>query len=155
MWSSERQNEHREANLTLLANCSPIQLGAINNNIAAQSIAYFSQADIEAVDGGAGNGTLVIGTAALSGSTGVLSAITLQKPSFSFAMGAATMLGAPLVGNIVATGTAALAELRASDGTTQVSGLTVGVSMANVDLSTTDFQNGEIVTINDGTLYLG
>src|SRR6185437_1760170 len=124
------------------ANCSPTQLGAINHNIAAQSGAYFSQASIAAVDGGPGFGQLVIGTAALSGATGVLATVTLQKPSFSFAYGIATMLGAPLSASVTATGAAALAELRDSTGATKVSGLTVGVSIANVDLSTTALQLG-------------
>lgn len=64
------------------------------------------------------------------------------------------MLGAPLTGNITGTGTAAKAELHDSNGVPVISGLTVGVAGCDIDLSTTSFVSGEIVTMNDGTLLL-
>ena len=89
----------------------------------------------QSVDGGAGFGVLVIGTAALSGATGVLATITLPKPSFSVSAGVATMLGVPLSATASATGTAAKAELRDSVGNVIVSGLTVGTSATDIVLS--------------------
>ena len=74
------------------------------------------------VDGQSSFGMLVIGTSALSGATGVLATITLQKPSFSIASKVATALGVPISVSPSANGTAALAELRDSGGNTVASG---------------------------------
>lgn len=106
----------------------------------------------ESVDSGAGNGTLVIGTSALSGATGVLVTITLQKPSFSIASGVATLLGVPLSGTASATGTAALANLRDSAGNAIVTGLTVGTSATDIIVATTSITSGQTVTVTSGTI---
>ena len=102
----------------------------------------------QSVDGGAGNGQLVIGTSALSGSTGVLVTFTLSKPSFTIASKTATLLGVPLSATAANSGTAALAELRDSTGTTIGSGLTVGLSGSGADVivSTTAITSGQTIT---------
>ena len=103
------------------------------------------------IDAGSSAGLLVIGTSALSGSTGVLATITLQKPSFSVASGVMTLNGTPSA-TISNSGTAALAELRDSAGTTVVSGLTVGTSGTDITVGTTTFTSGVTVTISSGTI---
>lgn len=104
------------------------------------------------VDANSSFGQLVIGTASLSGSTGVLATITLQKPSFSISGGVATLLGVPLSATASATGTAALAELRDSAGTTIASGITVSTTGAMINLNSTAISSGETVQITSGTI---
>jgi hypothetical protein len=105
----------------------------------------------EAVDVG-GAGKLVIGTSALSGGTGVLATLTLPVPSVSISAGVATLNGVPLTANASATNTAAKAEFRNSADTTIISGLTVGVSASDINLSTTALVSGSPVTITAGTI---
>ena len=73
-------------------------------------------------------GSLVIGTSALSGATGVLATITLNASTGTVTSGVLTLSGTPLSATATATGTAALAEFRNSSGGVIVSGLTVGSS---------------------------
>jgi hypothetical protein len=109
-------------------------------------------ASVAAVDGGSGVGLLVIGTASLAGGSGILATIPLQKPSYTVSNKIATLQGTPL--SVVATGngTAALAELRDSSGATQISGLTVGVSGANINLGSVAISSGQTVTISSGQM---
>jgi hypothetical protein len=104
------------------------------------------------VDGQSGDGQLVIGTSALSGSTGVLATITLQKPSFTIASKVATLAGTPLSATPSANGTAALAELRDSAGNTVISGLTVGTSGTDIIVSTTTITTSVPVQVTAGTI---
>lgn len=104
------------------------------------------------VDANSSFGQLVIGTSSLSGGTGVLATITLQKPSVSIASGVATILGVPLTATATATGTAALAEFRDSAGTTIISGLTVGTAGADIIINSTAISNGQTVQITSGTI---
>lgn len=106
---------------------------------------------VNLIDGGSGSGVLVIGTSSLSGATGVLATVTLQKPSFTVASGVMTMAGTPSA-TISASGTAALAELRDSTGATVVSGLTVGTSATDIIVGTTTFTSGVTVTVSSGTI---
>ena len=123
---------------------------AANARLAAALTAAVSG---QSVDGGSSYGTLVIGTSSLSGATGNLCVITLQKPSFSIASKVATLLGTPLSSaSCSASGTAALAELHDSAGNVIVSGLTVGTSGANINLATTTISTGLTVTITSGTI---
>lgn len=105
----------------------------------------------QSVDGNSSFGQLVIGTSALSGATGVLATITLQKPSFTISGGVATLAGTPSA-TISASGTAALAELRDSAGATIVSGLTVGTGGTDITVGTTTFTSGVTVTVSSGTI---
>lgn len=106
---------------------------------------------VNLIDAGSGDGVLVIGTSSLSGSTGVLATITLQKPSFSVSGGVMTLNGTPSA-LISAAGTAALAELRDSNSNTVVSGLTVGTSATDIIVGTTTFVQNVNVTVNSGTI---
>jgi hypothetical protein len=111
-----------------------------------------SQAAGVSVDGRSSFGTLVIGTSGLSGTTGVLATIVLQKPSFSIVGKVATLLGVTLSVLASGSGTAALAELRDSDGNTVVSGLTVGTSATDIVITSTSITAGETVSITAGTV---
>jgi hypothetical protein len=111
-----------------------------------------SQAAGVSVDGRSSFGTLVIGTSGLSGATGVLATIVLQKPSFSIVGKVATLLGVTLSVLASGSGTAALAELRDSDGNTVVSGLTVGTSATDIVITSTSITAGETVSITAGTV---
>ena len=108
------------------------------------------------LDAAGSSGTLVIGTNTLSGTTGVLVSITLQAPSFSYASGVgsatATLLGVPLSGNAVATGTAAKAEFRDKNGVTIISGLTVGTSGSDINLNSVSVNSGQSVTITSAVI---
>lgn len=110
---------------------------------------------LNAIDGGAGNGVLVIGTSALSGATGVLASITLAKPSATVAAGVLTLSGTPLSATASATGTAAKAELRDSTGTVVASGLTVGTSASDIIINSTSISSGQTVQITSGTITHG
>jgi hypothetical protein len=109
----------------------------------------------ESVDSGAGFGQLVIGTAALSGATGVLATITLQKPSVTISGGVATIAGVPLSATASASGTAAKAELRDSAGNVIISGLTVNTSAADIILNSTTISSGQTTTLTGGTMTHG
>lgn len=101
----------------------------------------------------AGGGLLVIGTSGLSGATGVLASVVLSStPPFSISSKVATLSGTPLSVTPSANGTAALAELRDSAGNTVVSGLTVGTSASNINLTTTTLSTGVPVSITSGSI---
>lgn len=100
-------------------------------------------------------GQLVIGTSALSGSTGVLATIALPTTAFTVSAAVATLQGTPLSVAASASGTAALAELRNNSGTTVASGLTVGTSGTDIILGTTTITSGGTVTITSGTITHG
>jgi hypothetical protein len=91
-------------------------------------------------------GSLVIGTASLSGGTGVLVTLPLSTTPFTVAGAVATLAGSPSA-NASAGGTAALAEFRNNAGTTIISGLTVGTSGSDINLTSTTIANGQTVTM--------
>jgi hypothetical protein len=97
------------------------------------------------------NALLVIGTSSLSGATGVLATVTLQKPSFTVSGGVMTLAGTPSA-TISNSGAAALAELRDSTGATVVSGLTVGTGGTDITVATTTFTSGVTVNVASGTI---
>lgn len=105
---------------------------------------------------GAGSaGSLVIGTSALSGATGVLATIPLQNPAFTEASQVLTLAGVPLSVAASASGTANKAEIRNNAGTVVVSGLTVGVSASDIIIGTTTITSGGTVTCTAGTITHG
>lgn len=105
---------------------------------------------------GAGSaGTLVIGTSSLSGATGVLATIVLQNPGFTEASQVLTLAGVPLSVAASATGTAAKAELRNNAGTAIVTGLSVGTSGSDVNLTSTSITSAQTVTVTSGTITHG
>ena len=104
---------------------------------------------ITAIDSQAAVGTIEIGT---SGLAAVLVIVSLQKPSFSQASGVINMHGVPLSGTATGTGTAASARIKDGAGTIQVSGITVGTSGSDINLNSVTINNGQVVTLNNGTI---
>jgi hypothetical protein len=105
--------------------------------------------------GSATAGKLVIGTSSLSGATGVLATIALSTTPFTLSTGVITLSGVPLSVAASATGTAAKAEIRDNADTTVVSGLTVGTSGSDINLTSTSVTSGQTVTITSGTITHG
>ncbi len=125
------------------------------NNAAANArlvAALTAAVSGQSVDGNTSFGQLVIGTSALSGATGVLCTVTLPKPSFSIASKVATLLGVPLSATPSANGTAALAELRDSAGAPIATGLTVGLSAADIIVSTVSLLTSVPISVTSGTI---
>jgi hypothetical protein len=108
-----------------------------------------------AAAGSATAGTLVIGTSALSGATGVLVTIPLTTTGFTLSSGVLTLHGVPLSAVAAATGTAAKAELRDNAGTVIASGLTVGTSATDIVIGSTAIVSGQTVRVTAGTITHG
>lgn len=108
-----------------------------------------------AATGSATAGSLVIGTSALSGATGVLATIPLTTTGFTRSGGVLTLHGVPLSVAASASGTAAKAEIRDNAGTVIVSGLTVGTSGTDIILGTVTITSGVTVIVTSGTITHG
>src|SRR5262245_18800392 len=111
-----------------------------------------------AYSGGATQGKLVIGTSSLSGATGVLATILLITAPFTVSGSGtvvATLQGVPLSVAATASGTAAKAELRTSADVVIVSGLSVGTSGSDINLTSTAITSGQTVTVTSGTITHG
>lgn len=100
---------------------------------------------LNAIDGGAGNGVLKIGT---TGMAATLVSITLDKPSGTVASQALTFSGLPNSGTATGAGTAAAAQITDSTGTVVVDGLTVGTSGTDVIIDNTSIAIGQTVNLN-------
>jgi hypothetical protein len=97
---------------------------------------------------GAGSaGSLVLGTSALSGATGVLATVALQNPGSTVSGDVLTIAGLPLSVAASAAGTIAKAELRNNAGTAILTGLTAGTSGSDVTVNTTTTTVGQTVTV--------
>jgi hypothetical protein len=107
---------------------------------------------IAAATGTATSGSLVIGTSALSGATGVLVTIPLSATCCTVSGKVLTVSGTPLSANPSASGTAALAEFRNSSGVVIDSGLTIGTSSADIIVNTTTVATGVPFTVNSATI---
>ncbi len=108
------------------------------------------QAVITAIDAGAGPGTLEIGTTAFAS---VLATITLADPSFTESGGVITMAGAPRSDTSAdATGTAAVARIKDSNGNVVVNNLSVGTSGTDIVLASTSLTAGQAVSISSGAI---
>lgn len=108
-----------------------------------------------AATGSASAGSLVIGTSALSGATGVLATLALTTTAFTLSGGVLTLHGVPLSVAASATGTAAKAEVRNNAGTVIISGLTVGTSGADINLNTVAIVSTQTVAVTAGTITHG
>lgn len=97
-------------------------------------------------------GSLVIGTSALSGATGVLATFTLGTTPGTVSSGVFTVSGTPLTATAAATGTAAKAEFRDNSGNVIVTGLTVGTSASDIIINATAISTGQTVTLSSGTI---
>lgn len=107
----------------------------------------------DAIDAGAGAGVLQIGTTAFAT---VLAEITLADPSGTIATGVLTLSGMPRSDTSAnATGTAAEARIRDSNGTDVITGLTVGTAGTNIVLNTVSIVAAAIVEITSGTITHG
>lgn len=107
---------------------------------------------VSTIDAGTGAGVLQIGTAAMAV---VLADIVLADPAGTVAAGVLTFSGFPRSDTTAnATGVAAAARIRDSDGNDVITGLTVGLpgSGADILLETTNIDAGEIVTLNTATI---
>lgn len=105
--------------------------------------------------GTASAGSLVIGTSALSGATGVLVTYTLGTTPGTVASGVLTVSGTPLSAVATGTGTAAKGELRDNAGNVICSGLTVGTSGTDIIINATAVSTGQTVTLTSGTITHG
>lgn len=109
------------------------------------------------LDSGTGSGILKIGTAGMGT---VLATITLgsggAKPSGVVSGNTLTLSGAMSDTSADATGTAAAAAIYRADGTTAViTGLTVGTSGSDINLSSTSITAGQTVTITSAVITHG
>ena len=119
-------------------------------NYAATLKSTRMQAVIAAIDAGAGPGTLEICSAAFAA---VLAIIPLSDPSFTEAAGVITMAGVPKSDTAAdATGTAAVARIKDSNGVVVVNNLTVGVGTGDIQLNSAAINAGQTVTITSGTI---
>lgn len=106
---------------------------------------------IAQIDAGASAGTVEIGT---TGMGSVLAILTLADPCGSAASGVLTFDFDPDIvdSSANATGTAAEAQIKDSDGTVIISGLTVGTSGTDIVLDSTSITSGQSVTLTTGTI---
>ena len=108
---------------------------------------------IAAIDGGAGAGYIEIGT---TGMASVLATITLADPCGTDTDGVLTLSSFPRSDTTADnTGTAAEARIRDSNATNIITGLTVGTSGANINLSSLAITAGETVTLNSAVITHG
>ena len=121
---------------------------AVNYNTATKNARM--QAVADNIDGGSGAGVIEIGT---TGMGTVLAQITLADPCGTVSGGVLTFSGFPRSDTSAnATGVAAAAVIKASDGTVVVSGLTVGTSGTDIILDTANIDAGEVVTLNNASI---
>jgi hypothetical protein len=111
------------------------------------------QAVADQIDGGSGSpaaGKLIIGTAAMGT---VLAIVPFVVPCGTVSGDTLTFDYDPDISVFaIATGTAAAATIVDSDGTTLISGLTVGTSGANVNLTNLSIAEHQEVKITSGTI---
>jgi hypothetical protein len=104
---------------------------------------------VSAIDTG-GPGYLEVGDA---GMVHVLSTIHFNTVCGTVSSGVLTFSGTPLVDSSAArTGTAAAAEVFSGGNTLVISGLTVGTSGSDINLSSTSIVAGQSVTITSATI---
>lgn len=102
------------------------------------------------IDGGSGAGVLQIGT---SGMGSVLAEFTLNDPCGTVSGAVLTFSGFPKSDTSANdTGTAAAARIRDSSGTDIITGLTVGLSAADIILDSVSITAGQTVTINSASI---
>ena len=135
-----------------------VTYGATLKTNRMQLVSDLIAAKVQAAStGSATAGKLVIGTAGLSGATGVLATFNLNTNPLTIAGAVASLNAAslPLTATASASGTAALAEFRTNADVTVVSGLTVGTAGTDIILGTTTITSGGTVTITAGTITHG
>lgn len=103
----------------------------------------------DAIDAGAGNATLEIGTTSYAS---ILVTFTLDDPASTVSTDTLTLAGTPKTATASNAGTAAVARIKNPGGTVVVSGLTVGTSGADVIISNTSITNGASYSLTAGTI---
>jgi len=102
------------------------------------------------IDAGAAAGVLEICSA---GYAVVLAAIQLAKPSFTLNNGVITMANPPRSDpSADATGVAAIARIKDSDGTVVIDGLVVGVATGEIQLNSVSLNAGQTVSLTSGVI---
>jgi hypothetical protein len=106
---------------------------------------------LDAIDAGSGPGIIEIGTTAMAT---VLATIALADPCGSVSGDVLTFDFSPPVADTSAdaTGTAAAARVKDSNGNIVISGLTVGTAGANIVLDSVAIVAGQTVQLTAGTL---
>lgn len=104
----------------------------------------------DTIDGGAGPGVVQIGT---TGMATVLAEFTLNDPCGTVSGSVLTLSGFPKSDTSAnATGTAAAARIRDSNGNDVVTGLTVSTTGADINLDSVSITTGQTVTLNSFTI---
>jgi hypothetical protein len=117
---------------------------AVNYTTAVKSARMTAVRD--QIDAGSGPGVLQIGT---TGMGTVLVEVTLDDPCGTVTSGVLSLSNFPRSDTSAnATGTAAAARIRDSNGNDVITGLTVGLSAADVILDSVSITAGQTVTIN-------
>lgn len=106
----------------------------------------------DAIDAGSAAGRLEIGT---TGMGTVLATISLADPCGTVSAGVLTFTTPVSDTNADATGTAAAARIKDSNGATIISGLTVGTSGSDINLSSLGITAGDTVSITSATITHG
>lgn len=110
-------------------------------NYSTTAINYRLNGVIDAVDGGGGNGSLIVRVG-----TTVLSTISLARPCGTVNGGVLTFVGTLLDPSAAATGTADNVIIQDSTGVLMVSGLTVGIPLASADVIISNGLNSTVIT---------
>lgn len=104
----------------------------------------------DTIDAGSGAGVLQIGTASMAT---VLAEFTLNDPSGTVSGSVLTLSGFPKSDTSAnATGTAAAARIRDSNGNDVITGLTVGTTGSDINLDSVSITSGQTVTLNSATI---
>lgn len=104
---------------------------------------------LNAIDGGSGAGYIEICSAAYAA---ILATLTLSDPCGSVSGSVLTFTMPKSDTNADNTGTAAIARIKDSDGNIIVSGLTVGTSGSDINLSSLAITAGDTVTLSSATI---
>lgn len=120
---------------------------AVNYSAATKTARMTAVRDT--IDAGPAAGVLQLGTA---GMALVLATIPLNDPSGTISGNVLTLAGFPKTDSSAdATGIAAAARIRDSNGNDVITGLTVGLGSGDVSLDSTNITVGQQITINSAT----
>ncbi|QJP14671.1 hypothetical protein G3545_14075 [Starkeya sp. ORNL1] len=119
-------------------------------NYAAALKTARMQAVADAIDAGSGPGTLEIAT---TGFASVLAILTLADPCGTVSGSVLTLDTTPAIEDSAAnaTGTAAVARIKDSNGNVIVNNLTVGTSATDIVLTSTSITTGQLVQVTSAT----
>ena len=110
---------------------------------------------VSAIDNG-GAGSLLFGTSSGFGGANLLATITFNATCGTVSGGVLTFSGTPLVDSSAAnSGTAAEGEVEDGVGHVVISGLTVGTSASDINLSSTSIVAGQSVTLTSASITHG